>query len=461
MLGCWLCALALDSVAEAGWPAIPPERQRRIEALIRHLGDPSFAKRAAASKALLAEDESIVPLLDQARKGADLELQRRLERIRYALVGYAEELTAFLRAAPDDAGPADTGPGRRLPPSFLWLIEPPWPSANVKGFVAAHQPKSGDVLLKIISDPNHELRRPATRLFCETCASGPSRHLHKYLQTAFSLQAVHRRRYPQGIDALIETRYWHPDGSIGWPKGLRWQVRMIHELDGKPHGKPATYDYPGGGPATAWINAGKLGQGQYSVRFDVDYTFTHRDGKQQGKIRSPEHAFAVGPAVLADDLIAPTDAALAKQVRQRLRMLDYHGQDGNRKVRRPWHPQISVAEDASGPKRGLHMPVWSVQEPLPVDLCFDVTIRDAVGKRFPGKPLVLPRGKIGGGHFEPRDPRGFCDGRDGFVHVEIDLKPSRSQALNDPAITSYFAWPVTSPTLRAKIVWESKQVEIR
>lgn len=453
VFGCWLCATALEGGA-APKASVSPEWQPRIEALIRQLGDSSFAKREAASKALMAEDERIVPLLDQARKGADLELQRRIDRIRYGLVGFTEDLTLFLRTATEDAEP-----GPRTPRNVLFLAEPPpWPPPDALSLVVAHQPKSGDFLLKVINDPKHKYHRPATRLFCETWSSGSSQQLHRYLQSTFSPQAVYRRRYPQGVNALIETRYWHPYGSIGFPKGLAWQVRMIHALDGKPHGKAEVFNYPGGGPATAWINAGKLEQGQYVGRFHVEYTFTHQGGKHQGKVRTTELAFAVGPAIWADELIAPTDAALAKQVRGALRMLDYHGQDGDVKVSRPWHPQITW--EADGKTRGLHMPVWSVKEPLPIDLCFDVTLRDLEsGTLFPGEPLVLHRGKTGRGHFTPREPHTFSAGRDGFVNVEIDLKPSRSQALSDPAVTSYFAWPITSPTLRAKSIWEPKVTE--
>src|SRR5437899_12162260 len=75
----------------------PPAWQSRIEALIRQLGDASFAKRDAATKALLAEDEKIVPHLDQAKKDADLEVSRRIDRIRYQVFGYAEDMTAFLK----------------------------------------------------------------------------------------------------------------------------------------------------------------------------------------------------------------------------------------------------------------------------------------------------------------------------------------------------------------------------
>src|SRR5437879_5135151 len=145
--GCWrgrmfpmshLGMLLASSVLAAGLcsDGPPPDWQPRIEALIRQLGDASFAKREAATKALLAEDEKIVPLLDKAKKGADLELTRRLERIRNQLIGYAEDITAFLKGLP-------SSDRESLPEVPLEMI----------GLVATRQPKSGDFLLAIIADP--------------------------------------------------------------------------------------------------------------------------------------------------------------------------------------------------------------------------------------------------------------------------------------------------------------------
>src|SRR5262245_3600766 len=167
ILSCWLCATALQGTAGQS-PALPADRQARLEALIRQLGDSCFAKRDAATKALLSEDETIVPLLDRVRQGADLELQRRIDRIRYALVGYVEDLTSILRAAPEDIDPGPNARRELLLFADPFRPQPPWPSSEAKALVAAHQPKSGDFLLRIIADRAHELHRPATRLFCET-----------------------------------------------------------------------------------------------------------------------------------------------------------------------------------------------------------------------------------------------------------------------------------------------------
>jgi hypothetical protein len=433
--------LLMSSVLTAGLfvDEPPPAWQPRIEALIRQLGDASFAKREAATKALLAEDEKIVPLLDKAKNEADLEVARRLEQIRKQLI------TTYLESLPS----SDRESLPEVPREMI-------------GIVTARQPKSGDYLLAIIADPKDPLNRPATHLFCATWQSGTGAQLEKYFQSSFRLQAFHRSRYPHGVDAYIETRYWQHHGWLGWPRNLQWRTHTTHLVDGQPHGKPFDYTYPGAAATTGWINAGKLGLGQHKLRFEVEYEFTHQGAKHQGKVRSPEFAFTVVVPAPADDLIAPTNAALAKQVRETLHIVEYEGQreeknklfdfGGDRPRHDPWQPQVTW-EEPKGKKRGLHIPQWSVDKPLPVDLCFDVTLRDIQsGKSYAGDALVLKKGKTGRGYFTPRDARAFCAGRDGFVQIEVQLQPSRSVALTDPEITSYFGWPITSPTLKAKII---------
>jgi hypothetical protein len=415
-----------DSVVGAVW-------QARLDPLIRDLGDTSFAKREAATRALLAQDPKIVPLLDKARRGAGLELQRRLDRIRYHLAGYQDDLTEFLR------GPAYTDAE----------ANPPLP-LDMRSMVTAHQPRTGDFLLRIIADPDHKLHRPATHVFCETWSTGSVEQLQRYLQTTFTLQAFHRAHYPQGVDAYIETRYWHRYGWGGWPKELVWQTTTTHDLDGQVHGKPYVYKYPGGGATTGWINPAKLAQGKHMVRFEVAYVFTHQGVRHEGKVRSREFVFTVGPPTLPNDLIAATDGALAKRVAAALRFEDYRGQEGLAKVMNPWQPQITWQERNL---IGLHVPEWTLTEPLPVDLCFDVEIREVkTGKRHRGDPLVVHKGKTSRGYFTPRDARAFAKDRTGFIEVEIELQPSRSVALTDPAITGYFGWPITSKRMRAKII---------
>jgi hypothetical protein len=436
-----IASVFLIAGAAAAQP--PSALEQRVQALIRDLGDASFAKREAAHKALLAEGYKIVPLLDRAKDAADLETVRRLERIRYQLVGYLDDITVYLNS--HGPGSPDTRPE----------ISP-----NIISLVAAHQPKAGEFLLKIIADAKDHRHRLATHVFCATWQSGPGSHLEKYFQSSFRLQAFHRQRYPHGVDAYIETRYWQQHGWTGWPDKLQWQTRTTHFLDGKQHGKPFIYTYPGAAATTGWINVGKLERGKHVLRFEVEFVFTHQGAKHKGTVRSPEFEFTVVAPAPPDDLIAATNAEEKQQVRQALRFLEYEGQDQEDKNRiivgedfrqDPWRPQITWQE--KGQPRGLHVPEWTLIRALPVDLCFDVELRDVQsGKRFKGVPLVVKRGQTSRGYFSPRDIHGFCAGKDGFVELEIHLQPSRSVALTDPEITSYFGWPITSKRLRAKIV---------
>ena len=439
------CSCLLGTAQGGAQP--PNDWEPRVRALVRQLGDPSYAKREAATKALLAEGDKIVPLIDQARDRADLELARRIDRIRSQLIGYIIDLTDFLKTLPQ----TDKEPLPPIPKEIVALV-------------AANQPRTGDFLLRIIADPSHALHRPATHLFCAAWHTGPPVHLRRYLQSSFRLQAFHRSRYPHGIDAYIETRYWQHHGWIGWPQDLKWQTRTAHFIDGQAHGKPFVYNYPGGGATTGWINAGKVPLGKHTLRFEVEFEFTHKDEKHRGNVRSPEFTFSIVAPEPNDDLVAPTTAALDKIVRQGLRITEHHGPDENAPQIGGfridwWQPQVTW-EEPKGKRRGLHVPEWWVKEPLPVDLCFDVEIRDVqTAKRYPGDALVLKKGETSRGYFTPRDARAFCKDKDGFVEVEIDLQPSRSVALTNPQITGYFGWPIASKKLRAKVFGEIKDVE--
>jgi hypothetical protein len=414
----------------------------RADMLIRQLGHPLFTQREAAQEALLRMGERVVPLLDQRRPAADLESQRRIDRIRYQLVGYADDIVAFLEKLPSNV-PDDR------------VVVP----AHAISAVALAQPKSGDLLLRLIADEKHRLRRPAVRLFCATWTSASAAQLERYFQAAFVLKAYHRDRYPRGVPAMIEMRYYLIDGWLGFPKDMHWQTTTTHYLDGKPYGRPYSSGYPGPAATTGWIKTDQLAEGRHSVRSTVEYEVKHPGGVQRGKVRSPDYVFDV-IADAPNDLIAAANTVVDEQVKKLFVIREHEWQEPGLVIERrteqridPWQPQITWT-DQNGKPAGLHVPIWKLWQALPVDLCWEVEMREvATGKTWPCDALVAKRGKIGQGYFSPREARAFCAGRDGFVEVELRLTPSRGAALSDPDVTSYYSGSITR-RLRCKVFAE-------
>jgi hypothetical protein len=422
----------------------------RADVFIRQLGHPLFTQREAAQDALLGMGERVVPLLEHRRAAADLETQRRIDRIRYQLVGYAEDILALLEKIPSK------DPDER--------VEIP---AYAVSAVALAQPKSGDLLLRLVADEKHRLRRPAVRLFCATWTSASAAQLERYFQAAFVLKAYHRDRYPRGVPALIEMRYYLIDGWLGFPKDMKWQTTTTHYLDGKPHGPPFNYGYPGPAATTGWIKTDMLAEGRHKVHCTVEYEVKHPGGVQRGKVRSPDYAFQIIAADAPNDLVAAANTAVDEQVKKLFLIREHDRDEPEPPIRLddfprsdPWLPQITWT-NAAGKTAGLHVPVWKLSQALSVDLCWEVEMRDlGTGKTWPCDVLVAKRGKIGQGYFTPRDVHGFSAGRDGFVEVELRLTPSRAFALTDPDVTSYYPGSLTR-RLRCKVFAEAPQPEQR
>ncbi|HYT92401.1 MAG TPA: RNA polymerase sigma factor [Gemmataceae bacterium] len=421
------------AVVEAPGGEQQPQRPRdRVGDLVKQLGSPKFAEREAAQQALLKLGPAIVPQLDRHRQGADLETQLRLDKIRYRLVGYADEILRFLE--------------RQSPVYEDKRIDVP---ENIKAVVAGHQPAAGDLLLTIIGNDRDKLHWPAVNLFAQTWNSHSAAQVETYLQKQFRFQVPHRPRYPAGVDAGIGLGYYLHYDAGSWPRGLTWQTRTAHYLDGQPYGKPYLRSGSDPGVTTGWIWTGKLAEGKHVFGMVVAYEFTHRGKKHQGTVRAPERMFEVTPANTSNELIAPADAETDKRVRQQLQILEHEPVPeisfrGEMPKSDPWQPQITW-KTADGKGMGLSVPVWQVNEPLPVDLCFEVVFEDlSTGKRFQADPLILLKDKTRHrGYLTLRDVHGFASKRSGFVNVRVHLLPSRALALTEPAVTRYYPGTIT------------------
>jgi RNA polymerase sigma factor (sigma-70 family) len=433
-------AAAKPGVAE-GPATVQPQQldPDRVKALVKQLGSVKFAERQAARQALLDMGPAVVPLLNRGVLDDDVEIKLRLAEIRYLLVGLVEDLEAFLRSQ----SPVYEDKSIEVPDA-------------IRDLVARHQPRSGDYLLGLISNPQHRLHWPAVNLFVQTWDAQSVAQFEAYLQHQLRFRVGSRPRYPADVDAGIEMGFSFAFGLGSRPKGLAWQTQTTHYLDGKPNGKPYLWTYPSGA-TTGWIRTGPLPEGKHTGYFVVEFTVPHRGKQCQGKVRSHDFTFEVVAAATPDDLVAPEDAATDQLVRRALEVVECQKSAppdprwGGAPPVDDWAPQITW-QTPDGKNRGLHVPVWRVHEALPVDLCFDVVFEDlGTGKTHAGAPLVLLKGKTCAlGYLTPRDVHAFGAGRTGFVDVRVRLTPSRALALSVPAVTRYYAGSY-SQKLRLKI----------
>jgi len=440
-------------------PAVA-EPPAEIADLVKQLGDTKFTRREAAQNELLKRGEGIVPELDRLAKTADAETAERIRKIRYTLVGYKDDIRRLLAGVHEgkDSGAVPI-------------------SAELRGLIAGHQPGSGDLLVSILARPDHPLYRRALRTFVAAWDVATPDQIDRYVQQVVTLKINHHRpKFPAKVGAMISVNVQLRDGWTGWPqpdpKGFTFQTRTIPYVDGQPHGKPFDYRYPFG--TLGWYRVGELAEGKHTIHTVMEYEFTHRGQKRRGEIRSKESTFEVVSADTPDDLVARPSKAIAKSVRNALSFLNYEGEDIKPDPLKPgtlsprediaWQPQVSWYTDNKESRAGVHCPVWQLKHELDVDLCFDVSIREVkTGTVHASDPIVIPKAtKSGGwGYVVPRDPRAFAKGRDGFVAVQILLKPSRAQALTDPRVTSYFPDEIESGELKMKVIPKIEPVKGR
>jgi RNA polymerase sigma factor (sigma-70 family) len=431
---------APQSAATNQTAGAPKSTAEQVHDLVKQLGSNKYAERQAAQKALLQLGPDIVPWLDQYKQGADLETQRRLEVIRYQLAGYAEDILKYLASQ-----------------SPVYEDKSPEVPESIKGIVAKYQPASGNLLLGLVTKTRHRLHWPATNLFVQTWDGQTPAQLDAYMHSQLRLQPAFRPCYPAQVNAGIALGFHFSYGHGGRPRGLTWQTRTVHYLDGQQYGKPYMWTYPSGA-TTGWIWTGPLAEGKHHFHYVLEYTLTHRGQQHQGKVRSQDYTFEVLPAGTPDDLIAPKDAATDALVRQALEIMECEKQPepgplsgGFQPSVDAWAPQITWKTPA-GKSMGLHVPVWRVNAALPVDLCFEVTFEDlGTGQTYKGDLLVLLKGKTCHlGYLTLRDVHAFSKDRTGFVNVRVRLTPSRALALSVPEITHYYPGS-HSQVLRLKI----------
>jgi hypothetical protein len=439
----------LLAAAALGDPANQASQQERVEDLVRQLGDEQFRKRESAQRQLLAAGEAILPILDRLGPQVDPEVQNRLRRIRYALVGYAADIERLLRAMPEitDEHKPDLSP-------------------ELHALIAAQQPRSGDYLLRLIADQTGSLHRRAVNAFVLAWESHDASQIDRYIKRSLTAYAILRPFYPAGVDASIQLGYVWRHGWGGRPSGdgFRFTTHTAHYVDGKPYGKRYTYPYASSGCTTGWVQIDQLQPGRHTLHSVLDYEFLHHGQTVRGRTLSEEFAFEVIDPPPADNLAAPADPELDKMVHAALRFAETEndfkpkGELANRTLAEvqldPWRPHWRWKDNRGNPA-ALHTAQWQFNRPLPVDLCFRVDLlEEKTGKSFPCELIVVHRRSTAAGLFVPRDIHGFVANRDGFIAIKAVFKASRGLALTDPAVTRYYTGELTTGVLRLKLFTE-------
>jgi hypothetical protein len=425
-----------------------PALIQQVRALVRRLGADAFDDREAAHNALLRLGADIVPVLDMLGPQKDPEVRDRLRRICRVLVPYREEVLGLLGAM-NEKGIS------RSSPLF----------AAMDRVLAKHQPRSGDFLLSLILASETKLRHRAVFAFAASWNTMTPNQVDAYLRQALLIEAHSRKHYPLGEDVSFGMMYLARDGWEGWPeeKELAFVTRTTHYLDGKPFGEP--FDCRGPGATTGWVGTKGLALGEHACSAKLEYTYKHRGKSRSGVLRSRAFSFSIIAPADFEDLAAPKDAALDRKVRGTLRfaqkLSDFEvkpliiiGEQG--KGRGDGKPQITWG----GPRMddySITTPWWEIDKPLPVDLCFDVALREKTsGKLYPCSVIVLLRGKTRTGYFAPKDVEGFARDNPGEVSFEAVLTPSRKMAITMPQVTRYYAGSITSGVLKVKCIGPGK-----
>jgi hypothetical protein len=424
--------------------------------LVKQLGDPKFAVREAAQKELLQRGEAIAPELDRLGKGVDAETADRIAKVRYNLVGYKDDIRRCILDIKSKRGLFDPIPGElNLPNELRYLI-------------ADHQPGSGDMLLAIATDQKQQLWYESLHMFLQAWDLMTADQIDRFIRQFVSLGVSPRPKYPAGVPAMISV-----EAGSGLPnpvpKGFSFRARTTRYLDGKPYDKPS--DFANSSGTVGWYRLGKISEGKHTICAVMEYEFTQNGQKRKGEIRSKESTFEIVAANAPDDLIAPESKETTELVREAL-VLRSHPEPADVQVGRNLNPQL-INPDFSpqvtwqvdkNTRAGLHCPEWELKRTLPVDLCFDVEIRDVkTGKKYAADPIVLigqttgpynPLSIVGPnlGYIIPRNPQEFAKGREGFVSVKVVLKPSRVLALSDPRVTKYFPAEIESAELQLKVI---------
>ncbi len=346
-------------------------------------------------------------------------------------------------------------------------------SPNLQRLVRDNQPASGDFLLTLVGPGNDTTPDPAGVTIAATWDSFTPAQLERYFAAAMVHSIPMRPSYPAGVDVSIGATILFAPGYKGLPREepkVASKTTTTRYVDGQQDGSPFVYN-----SHSAAIGSFKIGGwalGRHTIRVVTDYEFRRGDQVTTGRVESRRRVEIVPDA--GDDLIAPQDEELEKQVRESLVIEEVSQKstalNGGGAIgviggaTDDWSPQMRWSNRATGEGGSLHTPLYSLVNALPVDLCFDVQFRiEGTNDLVPGSPIHVPAGQTSSGnYFSPSFSQmggmngGFAILRkhadaDGFVAARVELTPSRKLALSDPLVMRYYGGTITSEVVRLRV----------
>ena len=339
---------------------------------------------------------------------------------------------------------------------------------RLKSLIESSQPQSGDILLEISREPQNPLYRKAIKAFVRSWNTMTPAQIEAYFQSTLGFTASTRESYPQDAEAGIRLEYDIAPGQSSWNswpleetgfKSEDFKTWTTISLDGQPRDKP--FSYYGPGATVGWIMTQKLGVGTHTISMTLRYEYLLRGEKHSGQVASPLFSFEIVPPE-ENDLAVPSSRELDALV-----VSDLQFAETEAVFDAPWRRRFlaentnseawsdnKTYSDNSG-TFGFHLPSFNLAKPLPVDLCFEVTMK-VEGRResYPAGQLLILRGDTSCTHFDLRQESFFLlnrKGRSGLVPVRFVLQPSRSIALTNPKVTGYYPRVITTGVMRLKL----------
>lgn len=342
---------------------------------------------------------------------------------------------------------------------------------SLKNLIASSQPRAGDILLALIDEPANPFHRRATNAFVQSWDTMAPQQIETYFQSAFRFCTSMRPSYPQGAENSIELDYSTIYGWGGWPNSSEtkfgeddkdFKTTMSRSLDGQP--EVELISYWGGRATMGWLPTGKLGVGVHFLTLKLSYEYLFHGQRYHSQVLAS--LFFEIVAASTDVLRAPPDNLLDSLILSRLKFgeteqtlespwrRDFIAANTNSQA---WEPTSEV--EGNGMRHAFHFPAWQLNRPLPVDLCFDVTMKVAgTRESYDAGQILVLRGETSATSFTLSDTfqllqsrRPLRVGKPLFLRVYFVLRPSLKVALSNRKVTQYYPKVITTGKMRLKI----------